>query len=103
MMIMIVGHFYSKFDHSCATDPLVHHGCHFGRTIHALCTVSALLNNGILCLGELSEQPEETFTHESVTTVLFLLQNTKQPMPGSVKNTVYSISFSKWCQVLKTI
>jgi len=48
----------------CGTDPLVHHGRHFGRTVHALCTVSALLNNGILRMGELLDQPEDTFTHE---------------------------------------
>src|ERR1700734_1734542 len=54
---------------SCNTDPLVHHGRHFGRTVHALCTVSALLNNGILRMGELAEQPEETFTHEYVFSV----------------------------------
>ena len=70
MMIMIVGHFYSKFDDSCGTDPLVHHGRHFGCTVHALCTVSTLLNNGILRMGELLEEPEETFTHESVLFVL---------------------------------
>ena len=50
---------------SCGTDPLVHYGRHFGRTVHALCTVSALLNNGILRMGELQDQPEEVFTHES--------------------------------------
>jgi hypothetical protein len=49
---------------SCGTDPLVHYGRHFGRTVHAMCTVSALINNGILRMGELSEQPEESFTHE---------------------------------------
>lgn len=27
-------------------DPLVHHGRHFGRTVHALCSVSGLLMNG---------------------------------------------------------
>jgi hypothetical protein len=51
---------------SCTTDPLVHHGRHFGRTVHALCNVTALLNNGLLYIGELSGQPEETFTHEYV-------------------------------------
>jgi hypothetical protein len=49
---------------SCGTDPLVHHGRHFGRAIHALCTVQALSNNGILRIGELAEQPEDSFTHE---------------------------------------
>lgn len=49
---------------SCGTDPLVHYGRHFGRTIHALCSVSALLTNGLLRMGELEEQPADTFTHE---------------------------------------
>lgn len=51
---------------SCGTDPLVHHGRHFGRTVHALCTVGALLNNGIIRMGELTEQAEDTFTQEYV-------------------------------------
>ncbi|KIM72920.1 hypothetical protein PILCRDRAFT_81530, partial [Piloderma croceum F 1598] len=46
------------------TDPLVHHGRHFGQTVHALCTVNSLLINGILRMGELRDQPEETFTLE---------------------------------------
>ncbi|KIK34358.1 hypothetical protein CY34DRAFT_98146 [Suillus luteus UH-Slu-Lm8-n1] len=47
-----------------ATDPLVHYGCHFGRTVHALCNFQALLTNGILRMGELAEIPEENFTAE---------------------------------------
>jgi len=39
-------------------DPLVHHGRHFGRTIHALCNVNALVTNGILRLQALAEQPQ---------------------------------------------
>jgi hypothetical protein len=53
-------------DVSCGTDPLVHHGRHFGRSVHALCTVSTLLNNGILRMGELADRAEETFTQEYV-------------------------------------
>jgi hypothetical protein len=44
----------------------VHHGRHFGRTIHALCSVNALLTNGILREVELAERPEETFSAEYV-------------------------------------
>lgn len=51
---------------SCTTDPLVHHGRHFGRTVHPLCNVTALVNNGLLYIGEFPAQPEETFTHECV-------------------------------------
>ncbi|KAF8956821.1 hypothetical protein BDZ97DRAFT_1763403 [Flammula alnicola] len=45
-----------------STDPLVHHGRHFGRSIHALCNVHALINNGIIHMGECSEEPEEVFS-----------------------------------------
>jgi len=48
----------------CVADPLVHHGRHFGRTVHALCSVNALLTNGILRMGELADAAEDTFTHE---------------------------------------
>ncbi|KAG2100217.1 uncharacterized protein F5147DRAFT_813447 [Suillus discolor] len=47
-----------------ATDPLVHYGRHFGRTVHALCNFQALLTNGILRMGELAGIPEENFTAE---------------------------------------
>lgn len=50
------------FFNSRTTDPLVHHGRHFGRTIHALCNVHALINNGIVRMGERSEEPDEAFT-----------------------------------------
>ncbi|KAH6907243.1 hypothetical protein BKA70DRAFT_1428213 [Coprinopsis sp. MPI-PUGE-AT-0042] len=31
----------------CRTDPLVHHGRHFGRTIQAFCHVQTLIKNGL--------------------------------------------------------
>ncbi|KAF8074942.1 hypothetical protein FPV67DRAFT_1559560 [Lyophyllum atratum] len=46
------------------TDPLVHHGRHFGRTIHALCRVHTLLTNGIMREVELADQPLESFSAE---------------------------------------
>ncbi|EDR01144.1 uncharacterized protein LACBIDRAFT_312466 [Laccaria bicolor S238N-H82] len=46
------------------TDPLVHHGRHFGRTVHAFCNIRTLINNGILRLGELADQPDESFSAE---------------------------------------
>lgn len=50
--------------YSCTSHPLVHSGRHFGRTVHALCNVNSLITNGVLRLGELAEQPEESFTAE---------------------------------------
>jgi len=39
------------------------HSYHF-KMIFALCTVSMLLNNGILHMGELANHAEDTFTQE---------------------------------------
>jgi hypothetical protein len=51
---------------SCVPDPLVHHGRHFGRTIHTMTNVQVLLTNGIIHMGELADQPEEAFTAQFV-------------------------------------
>jgi hypothetical protein len=48
------------------SDPLVHHGRHFGRTVHALCSMHALITNGILRDGERADDPAESFTAECV-------------------------------------
>src|SRR5277367_1919424 len=53
----------------CASDPLVHHGRHFGRTVHAMCNVQALVTNGLVRLGESDEIPEEDMTSEYVVVV----------------------------------
>lgn len=45
-----------------STDPLVHNGRHFGRSIHALCNIHALINNGIIRMGERADEPDEAFT-----------------------------------------
>jgi hypothetical protein len=57
---------FEKFYISRGTDPLVHHGRHFGRAHHAFCSINTLLNNGIQRMGvrELEGEPEETLTPE---------------------------------------
>jgi len=55
---------YRNFLPRCTADPLIHHGRHFGRTVHALCNVQALLTNGLLRIGELAGEPDESFTNE---------------------------------------
>ena len=51
---------------SCANDPLVHHGRHFGRTVHVMCNIQALITNGILRMGDDIDTPEESLTSECV-------------------------------------
>ncbi|KIJ58978.1 hypothetical protein HYDPIDRAFT_118906 [Hydnomerulius pinastri MD-312] len=43
-------------------DPLVHHGRHFGRAVHAFCNVQTLISNGITLMGERDDEPEEDLT-----------------------------------------
>lgn len=43
---------------SCLSDPLIHHGRHFGRSLHALCNIQSLITNGILRTIELDDDPE---------------------------------------------
>jgi hypothetical protein len=45
-------------------DILVHHSCHFGRTVHALYQVHMLLTNGILRNMEHAHEHEESFMKE---------------------------------------
>ncbi|KAH6869378.1 hypothetical protein BKA70DRAFT_1379688 [Coprinopsis sp. MPI-PUGE-AT-0042] len=65
----------------CRTDPLVHHGRHFGRTVQAFCRVQTLIKNGMLrtfqmeVTQELSEDelsPQEKREHEIYQTLLKL-------------------------------
>jgi hypothetical protein len=49
---------------SHVSDPLVHYGRHFGRAVHAMCSIQALLTNGILHMGEEGEVVEESLTPE---------------------------------------
>jgi hypothetical protein len=46
------------------SDPLVHHGRHFGRTIHALCRVHSLLTKGLMRETDPGYDSEETLTAE---------------------------------------
>ena len=48
----------------------MHHGRHFGRTVHAMCNVQALITNGITRMGEGEEVAEEALTHEFAPVVL---------------------------------
>jgi hypothetical protein len=57
----------------CLSDPLVSHGRHFGRTVHALCNVQALLTNGLRRLNELTGEMDETLL---TAEYLYLLSKT---------------------------
>ncbi|KAF8235832.1 hypothetical protein L208DRAFT_1254372 [Tricholoma matsutake] len=58
---------------SHASDPLVHHGQHFGQAVHVMCSIQALLTNGILHMGEEGVVVEELLTPEQVSYLINLL------------------------------
>ncbi|KAF8547987.1 hypothetical protein OG21DRAFT_1423889 [Imleria badia] len=39
-------------------DPLVHHGRHFGRVVHAFCNMQTLITNGLLFMGQQEDEAE---------------------------------------------
>ena len=55
-------------------DPLVHHGRHFGRTVHSFCSVQTLLTNGIVSLAEESEAESlsAVYVNNSLVLIAFL-------------------------------
>jgi hypothetical protein len=58
---------------SRTSDPLVHYRRHFGRAVHVMCSIQALLTNGILRMGEEGEVVEESLTPEQVSCLINLL------------------------------
>jgi hypothetical protein len=61
---------------SRTSDPLVHHGRHFGCTVHAMCNVQALITNGILQMAaETSEEylPSQCANSDRFDTNSFLI------------------------------
>ena len=47
---------------------MVHHGRHFGRTVHAMCSVQVLITNSLVLMAESDgEVQEETLTFEFVS------------------------------------
>ena len=55
---------------SRAGDPLIYHGRHFGRTVHAMCNVQVLLTQGVEHLASTEVVAEESLTLEYILIIL---------------------------------
>jgi len=62
-------------------DPLIHHRRHFGRTVHAMCSLQVLITNTLVCLSMEEEVTEERHTFKSV--YVFLVSTTRWLMSPS--------------------
>ncbi|KAI6009083.1 hypothetical protein BKA83DRAFT_4505318 [Pisolithus microcarpus] len=60
-------------------DPLVHHGRHFGRAVHAFCNVPTLFTNGIILLSEGGSDTLESLTVEYALPFAFSMLIRKSP------------------------
>ena len=76
-------------------DPLVHHGRHFGRAVHAFCNVQTLLLNGLQAMSD--DGPEEILTTAYVSYVFeqFLLNR----VAANERSKPFSESFFDWFPV----
>lgn len=54
-----------------ATDPLVHKGRHFGRTVFAFANVKSLIMNGLIRLAE--DNPPDSLTPKSVWSMALVI------------------------------
>ena len=52
---------------SAPQDPLVHHGRHFGRAVHAFCNIQTLITNGLTYLADTDQVSTAKSVYISVT------------------------------------
>lgn len=45
----------NPFRKSSGADPLVHYGRHFGRTVHAMCSIHAVIVTGLIHAAKIAE------------------------------------------------
>jgi hypothetical protein len=82
----------------------VHHGRHFGRTIHALCNVNNLLTNGLQLEVTLEDEPLESLSAEYVFSRSFFCEGKLHTVSSESERSIASSSnFSKWCQVFTSV
>lgn len=80
---------------SRAGDPLIHYGRHFGRTVHSMCNVQALITKGIEYLAEEEPVAEESLTFQFVpvsfvsipSRLIYLCQPQGQGGASSIQKT----------------
>ncbi|KAH6901450.1 hypothetical protein BKA70DRAFT_1374803 [Coprinopsis sp. MPI-PUGE-AT-0042] len=84
----------------CRTDPLVHHGRHFGRTIQAFCKVQTLIKNGLsrsiqlkfgrLCIDDLT--PSERYEHNVYEQMLALSPGLEERLCNGSEQDIFYVA-----------
>ena len=103
---------YCQIFYSClsgirhSSDPLVHHGRHFGRTVYAMCNVRSLITNALLRLEESDdgEISEESLTTEYVFLVdLSVTWTFVYSSVGHGRSIIYFRSCRPWSPISWTV
>ena len=79
---------------SRGSNPLVHHGWHFGRTVHAMCNIWVLIVNSLLLLED-GEVTKESLTTTCVSWPLYNWRLVCCSNVGKERSTRY---FSNCCR-----
>ena len=78
-------------------DPLVHHGRHFGRAVHAFCNVQTLVVNGLQAMCD--DAPEdEGLTAVCVPYAISLSRQLLTLVSANARSTLFSASCFDRCQ-----
>ncbi|KAH6908698.1 hypothetical protein BKA70DRAFT_1103234, partial [Coprinopsis sp. MPI-PUGE-AT-0042] len=88
------------FPTSCRTDPLVHHGRHFGRTIQAFCRVQTLIKNGLarsiqLRFGRVTDEdlsPSEKMEHAIYERMLDLSSGLEERLCNGSEQDIFHVA-----------
>jgi hypothetical protein len=78
--------------HRRGGNPLVHHGRHFGRTVHAMCNLPSLISRALSRMAVEDGVAEETLTFEFVP--VFLVSTTSELMSLSITGKGGSVECS---------
>ncbi|KAG6912529.1 hypothetical protein DXG01_013970, partial [Tephrocybe rancida] len=80
----------------CMQDPLIHHGRHFGRTIHAFCRIHGIINNGIIIQDELDTTGQLTkFTEDQKHHYKLFKQLLETQNVPYLKDTIFLASLER--------
>ncbi|KAG6912530.1 hypothetical protein DXG01_013962 [Tephrocybe rancida] len=81
---------------ACMQDPLIHHGRHFGRTIHAFCRIHGIINNGIIIQDELDTTGQLTkFTEDQKHHYKLFKQLLETQNVPYLKDTIFLASLER--------
>ncbi|KAN0076869.1 hypothetical protein V8E55_010724 [Tylopilus felleus] len=73
-------------------DPLVHHCRHFGWAVHTFCNIQTLITNGLVTMGNWSDEDPESMTAQSITKLLWMVPGLEARLMESSEDEVIHVA-----------